>query len=743
MSDTHYFNEFFKNWTSERFRNENGESIYITKDKNETLHDEQKRLWKNVYDNIESLFHHPDCKEIELEKCNITRIALTPHSQQKDARILREEPWLYAFTNETDFFVIKFVVSPSNGIQVGIDYKEKNHPKKSGAAQFFHQYLQHLNPKHEFILKGSNAQEYKTYSNAQEALAAFQNSEIDKIEPCFIIPVDQGWDDEQYLNILRKKFRACMEFRQEIMATVGEFTMNGDSEGSVSAKPAYCFFSLADLRELTKDMDDTRTSAFFKPIMGIIKFRGAAYGDERLYIRRPGTKEEPCTDAQDLEAGLITLLLEKSFVERKPFLDSVESQEKSSTISINIRGEANAIKVQGGQAINYFLRRALALFFKQKNTADPQRLKLYFTPSPKKEKWDTLKEVSPELWDFLQQALKQKEAMPDFKKKEGQNGLPKLPRNRIFAGAPGTGKSWKLNQEAEDHFGENIVRVTFHPEYSYYDFVGSYRPKMSEEKDGRIVYGFVPGPFVKILKNALQNPTRPYCLIIEEINRARVAAVFGDIFQLLDRYSKDNPQKGHVAHVSEYPIEPSEELAEHLAGSLTDNKLRIPANLYIWATMNSADQGVFPMDTAFKRRWSFEYQPLNESKDVKDKWDNIRRGINKVLLEKHVNEDKLMGYYFLKEEERKDDEALQEALRGKVLMYLFDDAAKPFRKDIFKGTLLYSELRDNLKLEADDLGIFKDTVNPEMPETTGEQPNSGEDKGVSAADDENDSGEEQ
>lgn len=299
----------------------------------------------------------------------------------------------------------------------------------------------------------------------------------------------------------------------------------------------------------------------------------------------------------------------------------------------------------------------------------------------------------------------------------------KAKRNLIFAGAPGTGKSFTLNREAKKLFtAENsIMRVTFHPEYTYYDFVGTYRPitakKTSGEKEkSTIEYAFVPGPFAKMLKKALwqKKDKVNFCLIIEEINRANAAAVFGDVFQLLDR--NDGGE-------SEYAICPPAELADYLLekeegieGEKPDDSLKqalsLPDNLYLWATMNSADQGCFPMDTAFKRRWSFENMKLNPTK-IEDKgksWNAIRKGINELLLDHHVPEDKLMGYYFLKKEERTN--ALEEALKNKVMLYLFEDAAKPFRNSIFKKEFrTCGMLREGLKLATkEDLAVFQKKI---------------------------------
>ncbi len=259
--------------------------------------------------------------------------------------------------------------------------------------------------------------------------------------------------------------------------------------------------------------------------------------------------------------------------------------------------------------------------------------------------------------------------------------------NRIIFGAPGTGKSYLLNKDADSVAETNRERVTFHPEYSYYDFVGSYKPVM---RDGKICYAFVPGPFARMLKRALNNRSENYLLLIEEINRARVASVFGDVFQLMDR--KDSGE-------SMYDIAPSEELREYLFGTqvAADARVYIPANLYLWATMNSADQGVYPMDTAFKRRWSFEYMGINEGADkVKgawgEDWKSLRERVNALLSAAGINEDKHMGPFFLNSKELSDREYFISAVKSKVLMYLFEDAAKHKRGVVFADIKNYSEL---------------------------------------------------
>ncbi|MDR6720895.1 AAA family ATPase [Paenibacillus sp. 2003] len=270
--------------------------------------------------------------------------------------------------------------------------------------------------------------------------------------------------------------------------------------------------------------------------------------------------------------------------------------------------------------------------------------------------------------------------------------------NRILFGAPGTGKSHRLKKDCEENFdSENYERVTFHPNYSYAQFVGTYKPVPTADV---ITYKYVPGPFMRVLVKALREPDTNHLLIIEEINRANIAAVFGDVFQLLDR------KEGK----SEYPIETSEDVRKYLSevlpqyeGGLT--KLTIPSNMYIWSTMNSADQGVFPMDTAFKRRWSFEYIGIDEgsetlvnnkieisSKGYEVEWDNFRKEINRLLIEKcKVNEDKLLGPFFLGLDVLENSIKFNEAFKSKVLMYLYEDAARQCRHVLFKeGCTTYS-----------------------------------------------------
>lgn len=270
--------------------------------------------------------------------------------------------------------------------------------------------------------------------------------------------------------------------------------------------------------------------------------------------------------------------------------------------------------------------------------------------------------------------------------------------NRIIFGAPGTGKSHEIDGDKDKLKDLDVFeRVTFHPNFTYSQFVGTYKP-VSVGK-GDIEYKYVEGPFMRLLTAALENakdsnrvnPKR-YLLIIEEINRANVAAVFGDMFQLLDR--KDG--------VSEYEIQTSEDVRKYLATKLggdgTEKKyktLKLPNNFYIWATMNSADQGVQPMDAAFKRRWNFEYLnidtgafnfdipvPKSNTENVNIDWNTLRNEINNTLKTiSGVNEDKLLGPFFLGNEEKLNEFIAKpkdfiDLFKSKVLMYLYEDVVK-------------------------------------------------------------------
>lgn len=300
--------------------------------------------------------------------------------------------------------------------------------------------------------------------------------------------------------------------------------------------------------------------------------------------------------------------------------------------------------------------------------------------------------------DMLAQVLEHESSQVKMSSGSGaKNG--DLSHNRIVFGAPGAGKSQKLKSDLED-YNMQFERVTFHPDYAYANFVGTYKP--ATDSAGKITYEYIAGPFVRQLIKAMRaqksGSEQKFAIVIEEINRANVAAVFGDVFQLLDRDANG---------ASEYTINTSEDLKKHLSSELggvtTDYEtIVIPSNLYLWATMNSADQGVFPMDTAFKRRWDFEYIDIDENQqaiqnlsvkigNIDVMWNELRQAINNCLSSDNfkINEDKLLSPFFispkdiLKSDGQIDPDKFSKAFKNKVLMYLFEDVIKHKKSEFF------------------------------------------------------------
>ena len=312
-------------------------------------------------------------------------------------------------------------------------------------------------------------------------------------------------------------------------------------------------------------------------------------------------------------------------------------------------------------------------------------------------------------FNAIEKTVSEEDIQPD------EDECSEYSHNMIYYGAPGTGKSFNLEKKRKELLGNNdfnFERVTFHPDYSYGDFVGTYKPfveKNNENKD-EITYKFIPGSFLRVLVKALKDHDHLYLLIIEEINRADVYSVFGDIFQLLDR-NKDNE--------SDYSIDVSEDVKNYLNDEeINLEKLRIPNNMLIWATMNSADQGVFPIDTAFKRRWDFEYLSLDNNEKEnhgyisigtdKYEWNTVRKAINNYLLKEGINEDKCMGAFFINDKSNKD---YTKMFKNKVLMYLFEDAARSKRQGIFPdyNVLTFSKIVNDFDGDK-GMNIFNDEI---------------------------------
>ena len=281
---------------------------------------------------------------------------------------------------------------------------------------------------------------------------------------------------------------------------------------------------------------------------------------------------------------------------------------------------------------------------------------------------------------------------------------------QIVYGAPGTGKSHQVKKETKawEEKGR-VVRTTFHPDSDYSTFVGAYKPTTNnvvrydiynnpvirdgeEVKEQIITYEFIPQAFIQAYIDAWKKREEPEFLIIEEINRGNCAQIFGDLFQLLDR--DDNG-------FSEYTIKADKDLQKYLSEAFSNTdiddfpkiksgeELLLPNNLFIRATMNTSDQSLFPIDSAFKRRWDWEYEPIKYKNtdwviDIEGEiyyWTSFQKEVNQKILNNTNSEDKMLGDYFVNP---KDGIITEKMLLNKILFYLWNDVCKDGEGDIFK-----------------------------------------------------------
>lgn len=296
------------------------------------------------------------------------------------------------------------------------------------------------------------------------------------------------------------------------------------------------------------------------------------------------------------------------------------------------------------------------------------------------------KALADNVFDITLESLLSPKEKQDIKQK-GQNVL--------YYGVPGSGKSFTISQICSDD--SVMERVVFYPDYSHSDFIGQIVPRLNKDKN--LEYVFSPGPFTRILKKAYNNPNNMYYLVIEEINRGNAAAIFGEVFQLLDR---DHTGK------SEYSIN-NYDIAETVYND-SEHPVRIPSNLTLLATMNTSDQNVFTLDTAFQRRWTMKHIPNNFDNEHSDDiiegtqitWGAFAQTVNELILQNNngliSSGDKRLGVYFAREDE------LKPALFSeKVLKYLWDDAFKLDRDTLFNEKYKsIEELIEDYETEAND-----------------------------------------
>lgn len=241
--------------------------------------------------------------------------------------------------------------------------------------------------------------------------------------------------------------------------------------------------------------------------------------------------------------------------------------------------------------------------------------------------------------------------------------------NVLLYGVPGSGKSWTIEHEYCKK-GAKVERLVFHPDYTNADFIGQILP-IVDPKDKMVTYEFTPGPFTKILRDAYRNPSIPYVLIIEEINRGNAPAIFGDIFQLLDRTVDKKNVNGveYPKGTSEYGIT-NGNISKIVYGD-ENHEVRIPSNMSIMGTMNTSDQNVFTLDTAFQRRWSMRLIENNFNNvrsslanaiilDTTVTWKTFCETVNQLIVGNSSKmasaEDKRLGVYFVHENDLKMDE---------------------------------------------------------------------------------------
>lgn len=349
-----------------------------------------------------------------------------------------------------------------------------------------------------------------------------------------------------------------------------------------------------------------------------------------------------------------------------------------------------------------------------------------------KEPNENLKKFYDAFADMLKNDSEQEE-MPEELPVEPLAFVDISPRQIIYYGAPGTGKSHTIKKEEDA--GLTCIRTTFHPDSDYSTFVGCYKPHKCRETD-TLTYEFVPQAFLEAYTQAWLNPQQEIALVIEEINRGNCAQIFGDIFQLLDR-DKDG--------WSTYPIKADTDIAEYLdqmeitgysetmAKRYGESKagygyLALPPNMSILATMNTSDQSLFPIDSAFKRRWDWKYVKIKPGKDkmgnqlnwkivIKDEADNVVKvgeqeeiawwtfieKINEIIASMTSSADKQLGYFFCKPTEKAEETDEEpsiitaDTLVGKVIFYLWNDVFKDYG---FEDAYLFNYIE---KVEGKDM----------------------------------------
>lgn len=409
------------------------------------------------------------------------------------------------------------------------------------------------------------------------------------------------------------------------------------------------------------------------------------------------------------------------------------------------KGTSRILKSSITEKLNYYLFAKNGDFIKNPELTD-EELKNY--------------ELRVENFLSLMQAKVSFNDKNQTKSDEKTSDISRAPNNfspvqTILYGVPGSGKSYSIKRQLSTQkiSAENTVRVVFHPEYTNSDFVGQILPKLKKDENGENVidYQFTAGPFTKILREAYCNPDKNYALIIEEINRGNAAAIFGELFQLLDRLDEDETEPfSDVTYTkgwSSYGVS-NDCINAYLRGLYDDENsetetpciqfdsrsaIRLPANLSLFATMNTSDQNVFSMDNAFKRRWNLKLIPNKFVFDSNDKEENKKQlaqcfavvedfgfiwgafveELNKKIRNEQSGndissfDDKQIGMWFVKAEKQNDNYVIpKEVFLNKGVEYLLDDVFKLEPAVLFTANSLNEILE---KAQENPLSIFVDS----------------------------------
>lgn len=529
--------------------------------------------------------------------------------------------------------------------------------------------------------------------------------------------------------------------------------------GFTSNECLYNLFGNAEHDSLVYNLEKKREYLYFAKVGGwkTIYTLWKKIEDGQWYCRLSGNKTKQITEQ---EAEKIAEGYRNSFVSLFEFIESLENAGNVNTEEDYVKIDEKAKETLGILYDRNWVKKYLHMIFPNifttffstkwvKNNFNALGIKPKETYLLQCYQFSTiakslgirnayLSQILSTLFDF-------RDSQDDAEIEEDEDESDEVGCNKIFYGVPGCGKSWYVEHVLLNGIDEkNKFRTTFYLDYSNSDFVGQIYPSINKGIDSKgnqtskVDYIRNPGPFTKALARAYSTKQHVY-LVIEEINRGNAAAIFGDLFQLLDRLQEDK-KDGRIAGDSEYPI--NNEFIEGYLKEAKDSegnpiniqipaeisKIYIPHNLTIYATMNTSDQNVFPLDTAFKRRWQRE-RVVTDWSDVADelknayvpgtdiKWQDFVQKINEAIVEPSdsgtISEDKQLGAYFVNKDmltitpfnmdttDKEEQNKIRNFINN-VIDYLYNDVTKFDHKKLFNDKLTsYEKTYENVLIKHD------------------------------------------